>query len=80
MIHRERILNVIAESFPEAYLYVSQAYGSPSYLAYGKDRILSQRGIQQGDPLGPLLFSIIIQPLISSLSSPLMHGIWMMVL
>jgi len=69
MIYRERIPNVRAESFPEAYLYVSQAYGSPSYLTYGKDRILSYRGVQQGDPLGPLIFSFVIQLLTSSLSS-----------
>jgi len=68
MIHRERILSVIAESYPEAYPYVFQAYGSPSCLAYGEDCILSQRGVQQRDPSS--FFSIIIQPLISFLSSP----------
>ena len=50
MIHREKILNTIAETCPEAYLYVLQAYGSPSCLAYGENCIFSQRGVQQGDP------------------------------
>jgi len=71
MIHRQRILSVINESYPEAYLFVFQAYGSPSCLAYRKDYILSQTGVQQGHPLGSRFFSIIIKPLISSLSSPL---------
>ena len=31
--------------------------------------IASQEGVQQGDPLGPLLFSLAIQGLASSLSS-----------
>jgi len=70
MIYRDRIISIIADSYPEAYLFVSQAYGSPSFLAYGENCIFYQKGVQQGDPLGPLLFSIVIQPLISSLSSP----------
>jgi len=60
MIHRERILSTIAGSFQQGYPYVFQAYGSPSCLAYGENCIFSQRGVQQGDRLGPLLFSIII--------------------
>ena len=36
--------------------------------------MLSQEGTQQGDPLGPLLFSNTAQPLLQSLSSALTLG------
>jgi len=38
-------------------------------LFYGSDIVLSQEGTQQRDPLGPLLFSNTVQPLLQSLSS-----------
>ena len=43
-------------------------------LFYGSDIVLSQEGAQQGDPLGPLLFSNTVQPLLQSLSSALTLG------
>jgi len=43
MIHRDRIISIIADSYPEAYPFVSQAYGSPSCLAYGENCTFSQR-------------------------------------
>jgi len=39
-------------------------YGAPSILWFGEDTISSEEGVQQGDPLGPLFFSITIQPLL----------------
>ena len=35
---------------------------------------MSHEGVQQGDPLGPLLFSSTIQPLLESLANPLTLG------
>ena len=45
------------------------AYSAPSFLFYGNSTILSAEGVQQGDPLGPLLFCLGIHDLISSLQS-----------
>jgi len=39
-------------------VYVSASYESPSSLAFGQFILSSEEGVQQGDPLGPLLFSM----------------------
>lgn len=43
-------------------------------LFFGNDTILSQVGAQQGDPCGPLAFSLSIQPIIEGMTSEL--NIW----
>ena len=49
--------------------FVYSVYERPSYLFYKNDILLSQEGVQQGDPLGPLLFCLAIHPLVERLKS-----------
>lgn len=49
--------------------YLWQCYGSPSKLLFGENEIDSCIGCQQGDPLGPLIFSLAINSVISNLKS-----------
>ena len=51
---------------PEIYSLLRQAYGSSSPLFFGQIRIFSETGLQQGDPLVSLCFSLAINSVISS--------------
>ena len=56
-IHRSAVLEAIAAAVPEALQYAASAYSSPSWLFFGDRQLASSQGVQQGDPLGPALFS-----------------------
>lgn len=73
-IRRDAMLRAVASSLPEAYSYIHASYATSSNLAYGKHTIESAEGVQQGDPLGPLLFCLTIQPLLSDCRSELRIG------
>lgn len=75
-VSRSHMLEKVASTFPSAYPFISQAYMKPSFLLYNNKIILSQEGVQQGDPLGPLLFCLSIQNIVSKVSCPL--NVWYM--
>jgi hypothetical protein len=51
---------------PLLYPYLCQYYRNPSTLFFGDHLISSSVGVQQGDPCGPMIFSLAIQPIILS--------------
>jgi len=73
-LHRHDMLMSVLSRVPELYAYCHSAYSQPSKLFYGGYIISSAEGPQQGDPLGPLLFSNTIQPLLLSMNSELNLG------
>jgi hypothetical protein len=70
-VHRDIMLKAVADRLPHLYQFCHLAYSQPSVLQYGCHTIMSEEGAQQGDPLGPLLFCLAIQPLLKSMRSPL---------
>ena len=67
-VSRKHLLQEVAAHFSELYGHVKQMYGQSSPLLYFNGHstciIESQEGVQQGDPLGPALFSLAIHPII----------------
>ena len=53
------MLVAVDEMAPELFPLVHSAYSTPSSLYIGDESIQSAEGIQQGDPLGPLLFCLV---------------------
>ena len=68
-ISRRAVLRKTKELVPSALPYTLQAYKQATTLFFGDFRLTSECGVQQGDPLGPLLFSIAIHDLAVSLQS-----------
>ena len=57
-IRRDKVLEAVLEHAPELHPFVHSVYSSPSSLFWGDKTIQSAEGVQQGDPLGPLLFCL----------------------
>ena len=70
-IRRDELLEAVKAYIPDLLTYVHSAYSSPSILLWDDIQLSSAEGIQQRDPLGPMLFCLEIHGLVSSLSSEL---------
>ena len=68
-IDRQVLLQEVRNQFPGLAPWSDFCYANPSKLVFGAHTISSECGVQQGDPLGPLLFSLALQPLLAELAS-----------
>jgi hypothetical protein len=73
-LHRDAMLSAIQVHVPEIYAFCHLAYKDTSILKFGSQVISSEEGIQQGDPLGPLIFCLTIQPILQKLTSEFIVG------
>ena len=71
---RDHLLEEVKSVLPEYFDFISQMYRLPSNLFYGSHLLESACGVQQGDPLGPLLFCLVIHKLTRRITSPL--NVW----
>jgi len=73
-INRDSVLQAVSHHIPELYSFCYSVYGGDAKLQFGNETVLSSSGVQQGDPLGPLLFSLTLHPVLESLTSSLKLG------
>ena len=73
-LQRDAMLSAVFHEVPLIYNFCKLAYAGDSNLLFADKLITSEVGAQQGDPLGPLLFSLTIHPIIQALDSEMVLG------
>ena len=64
-------MEAVQELAPTLFCFVHSAYSTASTMFWSDKVLQSAEGVQQGDPLGPLLFCLTIHKLASQLESEL---------
>ncbi|KAL0204770.1 hypothetical protein P9112_000077 [Eukaryota sp. TZLM1-RC] len=63
-LNRGKLLSALEKYCPRLVPFYKTSYLSPSSLFYGEDEVISEKGVKQGDPLGPLLFATsLVEPI-----------------
>ena len=70
-VRRDAILEAVAKHFPELLPFATSTLSGPSNLQFGNFILQSEEGAQQGDPLGPLYFCLVIAELLKAMKSEL---------
>ena len=66
---RQAILDECALHFPELLPWATWCYAAHPLLWHPMGRIFSETVIQQGDPLGALLFALVLQKILNALDA-----------
>ena len=69
LVCRQALLSECSTHFPELLPWVSWCYSRHPVLWHTLGNLTSQSGVQQGDPLGPLLFSLVLNSGVSRISA-----------
>lgn len=64
---RDRML-LATQAFPELAHWLNTCYANHSTLWFGKFTLPSESGVQQGDPLGPLLFALTLMEAVHAIA------------
>ncbi len=73
-VRRDVLLQKVHKYLPQLYPLAQSSYGAVSSLVLGDHTVDSAEGVQQGDPLGPLFFCLVIHDLLCTLSSEFVAG------
>ena len=68
VVDRTEMLKQVHERVPGIYKWAEYCYSQPAHLFLGDMLLASMAGVQQGDPLGPLLFSLVLHPLVQRIT------------
>ena len=61
-VNRSTMLTMVREKLPSLFPWVYFCYSIAAPLFVQSETIHATTGVQQGDPLGPLLFALVLQP------------------
>ena len=75
-ISHRQFLNIVKKDFPEIYNFINFCYGGISDLQWLDFIINSEVGSQQGDPLGPLLFALVLHCFVKILQTMCQFSLW----
>jgi hypothetical protein len=67
-VSRSVLLRIVQHCIPEVYNYVNVSLNIESLLFFGNNTMLSKEGVQQGDPLSPYFFSLVLHSLLLRLA------------
>ena len=68
LVDRSVLLQEARGRCPSIAPWVEFCYVRPARLYYEDSILWSSQGVQQGDPLGPLLFALALHPLIHAIN------------
>ena len=68
-VNRDSIMSEIRLICPEIATWVEYSYQSAPRLYTNTEVLFSCKGVQQGDPLGPLLFALALHPIVTKIAS-----------
>ena len=68
VVSRQALLVEVKNHFPELLPWACWCYGLNPFLWHMMGHLQSESGVQQGDPLGPLFFDLVLNLLISEIS------------
>jgi hypothetical protein len=66
-VHRDCFMSEVFSHFKALAPWTQFIYGCHAVLFCGDEIILSTQGVQQGDPLGPFLFALVLQPILKGI-------------
>ena len=69
LVSRQAFLDECALLFPDLLPWAFWCYGVHPVLWHPMGRLSSESGVQQGDPLGPLLFALVLHKVISAIDA-----------
>ena len=75
-VDRASLFNGLSQYCPELMAWSAFCYRNHSLLFAEGEPITSEQGVQQGDPLGPLLFAMAWQLVVEKLPQQLHMNLW----
>lgn len=69
LVERTVLVKEVRERCPSIARWVEFCYSQHARLYYNDSILSSSQGVQQGDPLGPLLFALILHPMVNKIAA-----------